>query len=207
MHGATRSGQARQWSDGRRLQRAAPGEDTLLKQLTGDGEFIAAEKAGATEVLNALTALFFAERPQVKVASIAAHFVVRRRWPMLQSPRLLGNVLRQGTAKGMWCLGLLAESNTPKPEALYHKDNPPPINVEPEGDAWFICTREHAKQLGWLESVVRDPNTVAAWLEQTAESLLEADVTTLTQAVECQHDKLIPRFSQRGRKLVSVGAN
>lgn len=189
-------------------------EDALLKQLTDDGELITAEKAGATEVLNVLAALFFAERPQVKAASISANFATRRHWPMQQSPRLLGDVLRQGAAKGMWCLGFLAEPNAPKPETLYHQDNPPPITAEPEGDAWFICTREHAKQLGWLESIIRDPNTVAAWLEQIAESLIETDAATLAQAIERQHDKVDPQvFAEqldnllRGRKLVAVGAN
>lgn len=121
---------------------------------------------------------------------IESNFARLRHWPILQTPGLLRDVLREGAARGAWCLAEMPDRNAHRPAALYHSDAPPPITVEPEGPDWLICTREHAKQLGWLESIVRNPNTIASWVRDTSETLIEANMSTLAQTIENQHDKV-----------------
>lgn len=165
-------------------------ESNILNQLASDGELIATDRASSREVLHELNRLFFASNPQISAEKIESNFARLRHWPILQTPRLLRDVLREGATRGAWCLAQMRDRNAHKPDALYHQDAPPPITVEPEGAEWVICTREHAKQLGWLESIVRDPNTIATWVRDTSETLIEADIPTLAQTIENQHDKV-----------------
>lgn len=165
-------------------------ESNLLSQLAKDGELIASNSLASQEVLISLNHLFFATHQQVSVDRLEANFARLRQWPILQNPRLLQDLLREGATRNAWCLAHMPERNAHKPDTLYHQDNPPPITVEPKGAEWIICTREHAKQLGWLESIVRDPNVIAGWIRDAAETLIETDVPTLVQTIEAQHDKV-----------------
>ncbi|MCO6441615.1 MAG: ATP-binding protein [Nitrococcus mobilis] len=181
-------------------------ESNILSQLANDGELIGTDRASSREVLHELNRIFFASNPQVDADRLESNFARLRHWPILQTPRLLRDILREGAARGIWCLAHLPDRNAHKPDTLYHRDAPPPITVEPVGAAWIICTREHAKQLGWLESIVRDPNTIANWVRETSETLIEADIPTLVQTIENQHDKVDPNvFIEQVENLLKSG--
>lgn len=175
-------------------------EDAILKQLSGEGELVTEERAATAEAITLLGKLFFAKRNQVNVADLVERFATRRDWPILQRPELLATVLIEGAKRGSWCLGHMPDRNAHKPDALYHKDNAPPLTVNPleqNSEGWILCTREHAKQLGWLESIVRDPNTVATWIAQTIESRDQVDFEDLAQIIEQEHDKVDPNVLQQ----------
>ncbi len=171
-------------------------EDAIRQQLTKEGELVTAEHAGTKEVLIALSKRFFANRPQVTVTQLRENFSRRREWPILQRPDLLGDILREGANQGVWCLGYMPERDAHKPEALYHQEHPPPIDANPAGEGWLIATRAHAKQLGWLESIVRDPNAVARWIEGELGSMEQAAPDALKGAIEEQHDTVDPQVYQ-----------
>lgn len=175
-------------------------EDAILKQLAEEGELITEERASTAEAATLLGKLFFENQKQVNVSDLVERFATRRNWPILQRPALLATVLVEGAKRSSWCLGHMPDKKAHKPDALYHKDNPPPLTVEPlekDGEGWILCTKEHAKQLGWLESIVRDPNTVAAWIEQTIQSRDQVDLTQLPQIIEQEHDKVDPHVYQQ----------
>ncbi|WP_136067364.1 DUF499 domain-containing protein [Modicisalibacter radicis] len=168
-------------------------EDAILKQLAEEGELITEERASTAEAITLLGKLFFDSLKQVNVSDLIERFATRRNWPILQRPALLATVLVEGAKRSSWCLGHMPDKSSHKPDALYHKDNPPPLTVEPlenKGEGWILCTKEHAKQLGWLESIVRDPNTVGAWIRQTIESRDQVDLGQLSKIIEQEHDKV-----------------
>lgn len=168
-------------------------EDAILKQLAEEGELITDERASTAEAITLLGKLFFDSLKQVNVSDLVERFATRRNWPILQRPALLATVLVEGAKRSSWCLGHMPDKSSHKPDALYHKDNPPPLTVEPlenGGEGWILCTKEHAKQLGWLESIVRDPNTVGPWVEQTIESREQVDIAQLERYLEQDHDRV-----------------
>lgn len=174
-------------------------EDAILKQLSEEGELITEERASTAEITTLLGKLFFQSRNQIKVADLVSNFACRREWPILQAPELLATVLVQGAKRSSWCLGYFAQPNDPKPEVLYHQDNEPPLGLDPldKGQEWFICTKAHAKQIGWLENIIRDPNTVAQWTEEAINSREVLDLNELATVVEQAHDKTDPQEQER----------
>ncbi|MEA3641823.1 MAG: DUF499 domain-containing protein [Lamprobacter sp.] len=181
-------------------------EAAILKQLADEGELITEERAPTAETQTLLGKLFFDQYPQVSVSNLVTHFATRRHWPILQRPDLLTQILVEGSKRGAWCLGHMPEPKAHKPAALYHKDSPPPLTAEPLAEAthWIICTKEHAKQLGWLEDIERRPDVVAGWLEQTIESGTQIDLQHLAQTVEQDHDKVDPNvLSQQLTNLLA----
>lgn len=169
-------------------------EDAILKQLADEGELITEERATTQEVCLLLGKLIFENHKQTDVGRIIEGFATRRHWPILQRPGLLIDVLREGANRGIWCVGHLPDKNAPKPDSLYHKDNPVPITEELDGEGWIVCTKEHAKQLGWLESIVRNPDTIAKWAEQAIETAVELDTDKLQEVVQNEHDKIDPNI-------------
>ncbi|MBK1887784.1 DUF499 domain-containing protein [Marinobacter sp. DY40_1A1] len=169
-------------------------EDAIFKQLTDEGELITEERATTQETLILLNKLIFETHKQVNVNRIVEFFATRRHWPILQKPTLLADVLREGSNRGVWCVGHLAEKNADKPEVLYHKESPAPLTEEFSGDGWIVCTREHAKQMGWLESVMRNPDTISKWAEQAIETAVELDSDKLQDVVQNEHDKVDPNI-------------
>lgn len=168
-------------------------EDAILKQLAEEGELITEERASTAEAATLLGKLFFASLKQINVSDLVERFATRRSWPILQRPVLLTTVLLEGAKRGSWCLGHMPDKQAHKPDALYHKDNPPPLTAEPlekDGEGWILCTKEHAKQLGWLESIVRDANTVGSWVEQTIESREQVGIAQLERYLEQDHDRV-----------------
>ncbi|WP_404296943.1 DUF499 domain-containing protein [Halomonas sp.] len=168
-------------------------EDAILKQLADEGELITEERASTAEAITVLGKLFFESLKQINVSDLIERFSTRRSWPILQRPALLATVLVEGAKRGSWCLGHMPDKTSHKPDALYHKDNHPPLTAQPleqGGQGWILCTKEHAKQLGWLESIVRDPNIVGAWIRQTIESRDQVDLGKLPQIIEEEHDKV-----------------
>ncbi|MBK5930386.1 DUF499 domain-containing protein [Halochromatium salexigens] len=181
-------------------------EDAILRQLADEGELITEARAPTAETQTLLGKLFFDQYPQVSVSTLVMHFATRRHWPILQRPDLLAPILVEGSKRGAWCLGEMPDPKAHKPTALYHKENPPPLTVEPlaEPGGWILCTKEHAKQLGWLEDIERRPDTVADWLEQTIESRTTLDLEALTASVEQEHDKVDPNvLSQQLTNLLA----
>lgn len=185
-------------------------EDSMRRQLAEDGELITSERAAQTETLLALGRLFFSKQNQVWCDHITRQFAEIRSWPILEKPSLLGDILRQGASQGQWCLGRMPDRSAHKPEDLYHKENAAPIQIEPTGEEWMICTREHAKKLGWMEEIVRDPDQIATWVLEAAVSRVLASSEDLHQAIEEEHDRIDPRVFKdqvnnllAGEKLVA----
>ncbi|NBC12558.1 MAG: DUF499 domain-containing protein [Gammaproteobacteria bacterium] len=173
-------------------------EGAILKQLADERELITEEQATTGETLTILGKLFFDAYKQVPVSDLVSHFATRRHWPILQAPDLLAQVLVEGSKRDTWCLAQMPEGEDAKtahkPAALYHKDSPPPVTAEPLAApaGWLVCTKEHAKQLGWLEDIERRPDKVADWLAQTVESRSRLDLAQLADAVAQDHDKTDP---------------
>lgn len=180
-------------------------QDAIYRQLSEEGELITRERAHATETLLALGKLFFSKQNQVWCDHLTRSFAEIRSWPILEQPALLGDILRQGASQGQWCLGLMPDRNAHKPESLYHKENPPPIHIEPTGQDWMLCTREHAKRMGWMEEIVRDPDQIASWILELAVAREQASADELKQAIEQEHDRVDERvFNDQINNLLAA---
>lgn len=185
-------------------------EDAITQQLMEEGELITRDRATTNETLTMLGKLFFETKHQVNVTEIQTQFQTRRSWPILETPHLLADIIRNGADRGVFCLGHMPEKNAHKPDVLYHRDNPVPIHEDPIGKDWIVCTREHAKKLGWIENIAKDPNVIAGWIEETIETQMQADANTVQQSIESDHDKVDPAvFHEQmdnlltGKKLVA----
>ena len=174
-------------------------EDAILKQLSEEGELITEERASTAEISTLVGKLFFQTRNQVKTADLINNFACRREWPILQAPELLAMILVQGAKRSSWCLGYFSQPNDPKPEVLYHQENEPPLGLDPldKGQEWFICTKAHAKQIGWLEDIERRPHLVAQWTEGVINSRELLNISELATVVEQAHDKVCPQEQEK----------
>ncbi len=171
-------------------------EDAIVKQLSDEGKLITEDRASTAETLALVGKLFFDQRPQIHVGELKERFATQRHWPLLQRPVVLTVLVIEGTKRGYWCLGHMPNASDHKPALLYHKDQPPPLTADPleqDGAEWMLCTLEHAKQLGWLERIVRDPNTVAAWIQQTIAASDQVALDQLQSLIEEQHDRVDPQ--------------
>lgn len=181
-------------------------EDSIRQQLTREGELITPEQAATREALIAFNKRIFARQPQVGVARIRENFSRRREWPILQRPELLTDILREGAKQGVWCLGYMPDKDAHKPEALYHDEHTPPIDLDPSGEAWFIATRQHAKQQGWLERIVRDGDAIGRWVEEELQAREQASPESLKKAIEENHDTVDPQvFHDQVTNLLAAG--
>lgn len=175
-------------------------EDAILSQLADDGELIVEERASTAEAAALLGKLFFQQQQQIKVPQVLANFSRRRDWPMLQTPALLSTMLVQGTGRGAWCLAFFEQPNAPKPDRFYHAEQQPPLGTDPTengGQGWLLCTREQAKKLGWLENIIRNPNTVGQWAQDVVNTREQLSVTQLASAIEQAHDKVDAQVLQQ----------
>jgi hypothetical protein len=75
--------------------------EEIRRVLKSEGELITADIAFTKETSYALAKRFFESSPTPALAWVRENFACNRRWPMLESPALLDQIIRSGVTRGI----------------------------------------------------------------------------------------------------------
>ncbi|MDM8550723.1 DUF499 domain-containing protein [Desulfobacterales bacterium HSG2] len=127
----------------------APVIEEIRRLLKNEGELVTADMAFTRETAYALTKCFFETSETPTLAAIRENFACKRRWPILESPSLFDQIIRGGTAQGVWCLFRMADQNA-KPEAFFSRDTGDvPFDLDLSAEGWSLIILQGANQRGW----------------------------------------------------------
>jgi hypothetical protein len=142
--------------------RSASGEsgrafiEAIKSGLLEDGELLTAQHTGQS-TLNNLKTYFFAQGDTVTVEKLASNFVCMRNWPVLESPRILGTLLRAGVEKGTWAIYKMGDAASSLPAEFFDKDTGVPFSADLLNSGYSLITLQGAKQRGWTKGEKIDP--------------------------------------------------
>jgi hypothetical protein len=163
--------------------------EEIRRVLRDDGELIAEDRARTREGLTSLGQLFFGSGQTPTLAQLRTTFTVNRRWPVLDSPTLVDQIIREGVTKGFWCLFRMEDEESPKPEAIYCRDTDAlPLDIDLSGSGWSIVSLQGAKQRGWLGGQVEvDPVKIERWVGEAVKEQPAAYVSEIIEKVVGSH--------------------
>jgi len=123
--------------------------ETIRAKLIEDGEMIPAGKVTQT-TLQQLKDLFFSSiQDTVMVSKLRENFCCLRRWPVLERPDVLDQIVRAGVENGEWCLFRMSDDGEDLKE-FYHQQTGVPFQVRPVDPGYGLVTVPGARQRGWL---------------------------------------------------------
>jgi hypothetical protein len=157
--------------------------EQIRKTLVEDGELITPERVNG-ESLASLRKLFFSREETVRVGVLRENFARLRNWPMLESRQVLDQVIRDGVARGMWCLFLMGgEQQATRPEMFFSReDGGVPLHQEIKDDQGIV-TPEGATQRGWTKGKEPDTAQVENWVQTVSYEMQSATVNQIQDIV------------------------
>lgn len=186
----------------------------IQKLLKSEGEMIAADRAATNEVLISLGKLFFDLGQTPALAKLREAFLCNRRWPILEKSGSFDEIVREGVAKGHWCLFDMGGPERVKPERFYSRETGEvPFDADLGGAGWSLVSLAGAKQRGWGAEARIEIATVIPWV---ASIIGDAGSTTaggIAAKVTEQHGEVptntvfraIDRIVQDGRAMTFTG--
>jgi len=165
--------------------------EQLKRLLQEEGELITAEKATTQETLLSLGKLFFEGSQTPTLEELHRHFACNRRWPILEQPALLEQIVRAGVGRGVWCLFRMGSAENVRPQVFFSRDSgdlPLELNLGTPG--WSLVTLQGANQRGWTGPVQVDPSRVERWVASVMAEAGATSVTGLVQQVTAQHGEV-----------------
>ncbi|WP_419587188.1 ATP-binding protein [Thiolapillus sp.] len=164
-------------------------DEEIHRVLIEEGELITAESAGTQAMLLQLGKLFFdsiSQTPSLK--QIKEQFNQNRRWPILDNPRILEQLIRSGVEKGRWCLYRMDSAESTKPEHLYSRETGGiPLDLKLSEGNWKLVTEQGAKQRGWNPEAEPTVKQVRQWVESAMTNLSNAQVKEVIEKVQEDH--------------------
>ncbi len=137
----------------------------IQKLLKSEGEMIAADRAATNEVLISLGKLFFDLGQTPALAKLRDAFLCNRRWPALEQPGLFDRIVREGVAKGHWCLFEMGGAERTKPERFYSRETSDvPLDANLASLGWSLVLPAGARQRGWGATARIEVSTIIPWV-------------------------------------------
>jgi hypothetical protein len=157
--------------------------EQIRKTLVEDGELITSERVNG-ESLASLRKLFFSREETVRVGVLRENFARLRNWPMLESRQVLDQVIRDGVARGMWCLFFMGgEQQAIRPEMFFSReDGGVPFHQDIQDDQGIV-TPEGAIQRGWTKGKEPDSSQVENWVQTASYEMRSATVNQIKDIV------------------------
>lgn len=122
--------------------------EQIKKALLDDNELITSAHTTQAD-LTSLKKLFFGAQQVVKIESIQKSFCRIRKWPILESPDVLPQVIRAGVNTGKWCLFRMGKEESTLPDEFYSRDTGElPLHID-LAKGYSLITPEGAKQRNW----------------------------------------------------------
>ncbi len=134
--------------------------EQIRKALQDDNELITGSHTTQAD-LTGLRKLFFgAAGDIVSVAGLREHFCRIRKWPILEAPEVLPQIIRAGVTAGHWCLFCMGQEETTLPDEFYSRETAEiPLNLEIE-KGYSLITPAGARQRGWEKPAGPDPHHI-----------------------------------------------
>lgn len=164
-------------------------DEEIRRVLIDEGELITTDVASTQAMLLQLGKLFFDNIGQTpSVEQIKNQFNQNRRWPILENPRVLEQIIRSGVEKGQWCLYRLESPESTKPEHFYSRETGGiPVDLNMAESGWKLVSEPGAKQRGWNPEAEPAVDQVKQWVEQVMEQETSSKVRDVIQKVQDQH--------------------
>ena len=122
----------------------------IERLLKGEGEMVASDRATTNEVLGGLATLFFDLGQTPALAKLREGFLCNRRWPVLEQSALFEQIVREGVAKGHWCLFDMGGSERVAPERFHSRETGEvPFDADLNAPGWSLVGPQGAQQRGW----------------------------------------------------------
>ncbi len=178
--------------------------EQIRKTLLEEGELITADQVDRSTLIN-LKNLFFARTDVVSIFKLQENFCRVRSWPILDTPDVLDQLLREGVRRGTWCLFRMGSEESTIPEAFYSQETDAlPLDLELQND-FSIITPEGARKRGWGGGEKIDPVKLETWVRQTAAENQAATFSTYSQQIlevhgEIKEDDLKQTVADQVRK-------
>lgn len=164
-------------------------DEEIRRVLIDEGELITTDAASTQGMLLQLGKLIFDNIGQTpSVEQIKNQFNQNRRWPILENPRVLEQIIRSGVEKGQWCLYRLESTESTKPEHFYSRETggiPVDLNLAESG--WKLVSEPGAKQRGWNPEAEPAVDQVKQWVEQVMAQETCSKVSDVIEKVQEQH--------------------
>ncbi len=123
--------------------------EQIKKALLEDNELITTTPTTKAD-LKKLAALFFSQQDIVNVSTLRENFCRIRKWPILESPDVLPQIIRAGVNAGNWCLFRMGKEDTPLPDEFFSCETGElPFTIDVEQEGYSLVTPEGARQRGW----------------------------------------------------------
>lgn len=135
--------------------------DRIREALIRDKEILTESHTTQEDLMN-LHQLFFHMGDTVAVEALRRNFVCNRKWPVLEKPGVLDQLIREGVKNGAWCVFRLADGES-IPSELYHQDQEMPYHVQLTDPGYMLIKVQGVHQRGWL----RQPNAEPQEIKQT----------------------------------------
>lgn len=162
--------------------------EEIRRVLRTEGELVTPEQALTQEALLSLAKLFFDQAQTPTVDKLRENFACNRRWPVLDDPAVLDQVVRAGVGRGLWCLFRMAGPDSVKPEEFFCRDTGDlPFSLDLTEAGWALVTPAGATQRGWMGQTAVDPTKVQQWVVTAIADEEAAYVKDIVQAVTEQH--------------------
>jgi hypothetical protein len=189
--------------------------EEIRRVLRDDGELIAEDRVRTREGLTSLAQLFFTVAQTPTLEQLRTAFAVNRRWPVLDSPAVFDQIVREGVTKGFWSLFRMADEESTIPEAIYCRDTDAlPLDLDLGGAGWSLVSLQGAKQRGWLGGQIEvDPARVEQWVGDAVKEQPAAYVSEIIDKVVGAHGEVpekdilaaVDRLVQEDRALTYGG--
>jgi len=164
-------------------------DEEIHRVLVEEGELVTAESAITQATLLQLGKLFFdtiGQTPSLK--QITDQFNQNRRWPILDNPRVLEQIIRSGVEKGQWCLYRMESAESTKPEHFYSRETGGiPLDLKLSDTHWKLVSKQGAKQRGWNPEAEPPVEQVRQWVESAMTTLSNARVKEAVEKVQEDH--------------------
>lgn len=166
-------------------------DEEIRRVLTENGELITAENAATQGMLLQLGQLIFNVGATPSVEQITNQFNQNRRWPILESKKVLELIITGGVEKGQWCLYKMDSAESTKPEHFHSRETGGvPADVQLNDKGWKLVSEQGAVQRGWNPDAEPDVEQVKEWVEEVMRTETCSRVKDVIEKVQEQHGNI-----------------
>ena len=157
--------------------------EQIRKTLLSERELVTQEHCTRSHLSN-LKNLFFAQGETISVQKIRENFSRLRRWPVLDSPSVLDQIIRAGVGRGIWCVFRMGSDESTTPEEFYDRETGElPFHIDLTRN-YTIVTPDGARKRNWTGKTGPDLTRVKDWVREATNEEQIATVGGISESVK-----------------------